>query len=128
MPLVISDDKATLAPAQEPNNFMPMVAVNKNGVVGICWYDRRENPDNLGYCVRFSASLDGGNTWLPSTRVSTHANVVYEAEHYLHLNGGDTAGLTADSEGMFHLLWIDNRTGIHQMWTATVRISERVRR
>jgi hypothetical protein len=121
-PRVISDDAAALSPGVSPNNFMPMVAVNKNGVVGVCWYDRGDNADNLGYWVRFSASLDGGVTWLPSVRVYTHANVVNAAEHDNHFNSGDTAGLTADADGFFHPLWIDNRTGIHQMWTATVTV------
>jgi len=117
-PHVIGDDAGQLKSDNRPNNFMPMVAVNKEGVVGISWYDRRDNPDNLGYWVRFSASLDGGATWLPSVRISTHANLKEEGDS--RFNGGDTAGLTADAEGIFHSLWIDNRTGVHQMWTATV--------
>jgi hypothetical protein len=31
-------------------------------------------------------------------------------------------GLIADANGVFHSLWIDNRTGIRQVWTATVTI------
>jgi hypothetical protein len=119
-PRAVSDDPGVLKPGDPPNNFMPMVAVNKNGVVGVSWYDRRDNPDNLGYWVRFSASLDGGATWLPSTRVSANANLVEAADK--RFNGGDTAGLTADADGIFHPLWIDNRTGVHQMWTATVAV------
>lgn len=124
---VISDDASELPAGRLPNHLMPMVAVNKHGVVGVCWYDRRDHPDNLGYWIRFSASLDGGRTWLPSARVSTHANDVVEAEHYTHLNGGDTVGLTADAQGVFHPLWIDNRTGVHQMWTSTVTVKHRAR-
>jgi BNR/Asp-box repeat len=124
-PRVVIDD-AALKPDDQPNNFMPMIAVNNKGVIGVSWYDRRDNSDNLGYWVRFSASLDGGATWLPSVRVSTHANLKEESDS--RFNGGDTAGLTADADGVFHPLWIDNRTGIHQMWTATVVVlGERVR-
>jgi hypothetical protein len=119
-PRVVSDDGAALKPGDHPNNFMPMIAVNKYGVVGVSWYDRRDNPDNLGYRVRFSASLDGGTTWLPSARVSTNANLVESADK--RFNGGDTGGLAADADGIFHALWIDNRTGVHQMWTATVAV------
>jgi hypothetical protein len=71
VPRIVSDDEAALKPGDRPNNFMPMIAVNRKGIVGISWYDRRDNPDNLGYWPRFRASLDGGLTWLPSTRVST---------------------------------------------------------
>jgi hypothetical protein len=54
---------------------MPAIAVNNDGVVAVAWYDRRDNPDNLGYFERLSASLDGGVTWLPSIRVSANANL-----------------------------------------------------
>ena len=43
-------------------------------------------------------------------------------------NGGDTAGLAADADGVFHALWIDSRTGVHQMWTATIAVRGVVRR
>ncbi|HLY16107.1 MAG TPA: hypothetical protein VKR61_02730 [Bryobacteraceae bacterium] len=127
-PRVVSDDAASLPAEFMPNNFMPVVAVNRSGVVGLSWYDRRDNPDDLGYQVRFSASLDGGATWLPSVRVSTHGNLVNAAEHDTRYNGGDTAGLTADAAGVFHPLWIDNRTGVHQMWTAAIRVRQPSRR
>jgi hypothetical protein len=35
---------------------------------------------------------------------------------------GDTARLAADSAGAFHPLWIDNRTGVKQVFTASVDI------
>jgi hypothetical protein len=101
------------------NSFMPVVAVNRSGVVGVSWYDRRDNSDNLGYYVRFAASVDGGKSWLPSVRVSSVAHV---ADDDMRKNGGDTAGLTADADGVFHPVWIDNRTGIPQAWTAGVRV------
>lgn len=53
-----------------PVDFLPTVAVNKAGIVAVTWYDRSENPDGLGWYLRFRASLDGGDTWLPSVRVS----------------------------------------------------------
>src|SRR5262249_21704553 len=67
-------------------------------------------------------SLDGGVTWLPSVRVSTHANLREEGDS--RFNGGGTSGLAADADGVFHPVWIDNRAGIHQMWTATVTVRE----
>jgi hypothetical protein len=117
-PRVVSDgpDSSSFG----PNDFMPMVAVNRDGVVGVSWYDRRDNPDNLGYWPRFRASLDGGATWLASTRVSSEPNRLTSSDR--HLNGGDTAGLAADADGRFHLVWIDNRTGVAQAWAATVDV------
>jgi hypothetical protein len=119
-PAVIGGDSDHSANVK-PNNFMPTIAVNGNGVVGVSWYDRRDNQDNLGYYVRFAASLDGGKTWLPRVRVSTAAQVANDDPRK---NSGDTAGLTADANGVFHPVWIDNRTGIPQMWTTTVKVRQ----
>ena len=94
---------------------MPAIAVNPNGVIGVAWYDRRDSPENLGYYVRFAASRNGGKTWLASVRVSTAAHA---ADDDTRKNSGDTAG----ADGVFHPVWIDNRTGLPQMWTATVKV------
>ena len=120
-PRVVSDDGPALRVGDRPNHFMPMVAVNRGGIVAVSWYDRRDNSDNLGYWPRFSASLDGGATWLPSVRVSTSANLVRDDKE-TRFNSGDTAGLAADAGGTFHPVWIDNRTGTHQVWTASVGV------
>jgi hypothetical protein len=108
---------------------MATPAVNRDGIVGMLWYDRRNNPDNIGYYARFSASLDGGETWLPSVRVSEMANTnLADGDKKLRpigtfsSTGGHTAGLEADPSGVFHALWIDNRTGVQQVWTAAIEI------
>jgi hypothetical protein len=125
-PRVVSDDAGALKPGDRPNNFMPMITVNSAGVVGLTWYDRRESPNNLSYMPRFAASLDGGATWLPSIAVSSSPEVLTPTDRVL--NGGDKSGLTADVDGVFHVLWIDNRTGINQVWTTTVKVGGTVRR
>jgi hypothetical protein len=38
-------------------------------------------------------------------------------------HGGDTAGLRADAKGVFHALWIDNRSGIDEVYTAPVTVT-----
>ena len=63
------------------------------------------------------ASLDGGSTWLPSVRVTDEASSAAEDTWV-----GDTTGLAADIAGVFHPLWIDNRTGVTQVFTAAVLI------
>lgn len=123
-PAVVDDNAAGRDTNARANNFMPAIAVNSRGIVGVSWYDRRDASDNLGYRVRFAASLDGGKTWLPSVSVSTAAHVDHGDSRK---NSGDTAGLAADRDGVFHPAWIDNRTGIPQMWTTTVRVRQRSR-
>jgi hypothetical protein len=61
------------------------IAVNRNGVVGVQWYDTRESANadkesgDIETRLRFSASLDGGETWMPSVPVSTHQNKLSRA-------------------------------------------------
>jgi len=141
-PRAVDDLPAGLA--FSPDNFMPTLAVNRDGVVGLTWNDRRESPDNVGYVTRFTASIDGGETWLPSVRVGEQparlrsglesgivTGYVAPGEsgpltlHVSHVPGpqsGDTAGLRGDTDGVFHALWIDNRTGIDEIYTAPITV------
>src|SRR5207247_9521570 len=73
-PRTVNDDRPRLK-GPGPDDFLPDVAVNAAGVVGVAWNDRRDHPDNLAYTVRFTASLDGGDTFLPSVRVSPQPHV-----------------------------------------------------
>jgi hypothetical protein len=36
--------------------------------------------------------------------------------------GGDTAGLAADAAGVFHPVWVDNHTGVPQVWTSAITV------
>jgi hypothetical protein len=117
-PRMVSDDSAGA------NDFMATVAVNRDGVVGVLWYDRRGMANGDDYRPRFAASIDGGETWSPSVAVSTSANAAARrGESVFYANGGDTAGLAASADGRFHALWIDNRTGGQQVWTAPIQIT-----
>jgi len=122
-PSVVSDGPDTLSFG--PNHFMPVLAVNRAGVVGVSWYDRRASADSISYTVRFRASLDGGDSWLPSVQVSSAPNRLQPKDR--HLNGGDTSGLAAAGDGRFHLVWIDNRTGVAQAWAGTVSVRGKAR-
>jgi hypothetical protein len=132
----VSIDDAPPEASGGPNDFMPAVAVNNVGVVGITWYDRRENPDGLGWYARFAASLDGGDTFLPSVRVST-APMSFSHRHQATYTGrfSDTVsdepssavdystGFAAGPDGVFRAAWTDNRTGYPQLWTAPIKVS-----
>lgn len=49
----------------------PVVHVNKDGVVGIAWYDRRDDPSHRCWKQYFTASFDGGETFLANQPVSS---------------------------------------------------------
>jgi hypothetical protein len=155
-PLPLNDDRSPDGVVGAPDHHMPMVAVNKNGVLGVMWYDRRDSLNNMDFTVRFTASLDGGETFLPSVKASeadfTHdgkdlkwvaiarGSVVKQTwqnsspndsfaklditlpSGQLYYRGGDTAGFAADENGVFHPFWVDNRTGVSQIWTGSVTV------
>jgi hypothetical protein len=143
--LVISDNWARDPIGEAPDAFLPTLAVNRYGVLGVMWYDRRDHPDNLGYDIRFSASLDGGESFLPSVLVSTGGGSASQMKEALlegpflssvsaggrvHAgfnwsyfdSGGDTAGLACDADGVFHPLWIDRRSGLQQVSTTRITV------
>jgi len=149
-PVVVNDDRSFIDGRKGPDDFMGTVAVNREGVVGVTWYDRRDSTNDYDWLVRFAASFDGGNSFTPSVKVSesafTHDRTKMRVAEFdsfgggnyespsktLRINvapsrsygrGGDTAGLAASADGLFHALWIDNRTGVPQVWTAPIKVN-----
>ncbi len=152
---VVRDDRARPDPTTGPDQLMPTLAVNGAGVVGVAWYDRREHPDNRGWYVRFTASLDGGEIFLPSVRVSSAPNDFGKSEiwpleraydaapgsatadprlsagvsvNWFFHGSGHTSGLVVGPAGVFFPVWSDNRTGVSQLWTAPVATAGEVHR
>jgi hypothetical protein len=119
-PTVLSEQIEEGDAANLHDAFLPAVAVNNAGVVGVIWYDGRDlPPKTTGWNIRFRASHDGGETWPSSVRVTEENSVFMEGANLTW--AGDTAGLAADADGDFHAAWIDNRTGVRQVWTAAIR-------
>lgn len=130
--------------ALEPIVFNPAVSVNRDGVVGVSWAEgayKKTDPFHISWLYRMAASWDGGVTFSDSVNVSSErqdpdrsrdiavfGSTRREAERLLGVvytdlfpeTGGHTFGLTADSRGVFHAAWTDNRTGVPQVWTAAV--------
>jgi hypothetical protein len=130
------------------NQYQPQIAVNGDGVVGMSWFDTRDAARGESYREYFTASLDGGDTFLPAMAVSSEASRIgwaggdvlratidspsinakgeiqfaMIASSNSHPNGGDYMGLVADEGGMFHPFWSDTRTGSFQAWTAAIRV------
>jgi hypothetical protein len=123
------------------SQFLPAVAVNPAGVVGIFWLDTRSSSRDDEYDAYFTASLDGGETFLPAVRVSSAssrpggAGNLRPAMHPLRQRGdtlvldfltafsrwrdaGDYVGLTASASGAFHAVWPDARSGTFQLQTS----------
>ncbi|HYK53685.1 MAG TPA: sialidase family protein [Candidatus Eremiobacteraceae bacterium] len=146
-PRIVSDEREAMDLNDGPDQDGAEVAVNSAGVVGVSWSDRADiAPGEPGYYERFSASLDGGDTWLPSVRV---AEKPYDDNGWSALStfttspssdgvasisvwdgswSGHTQGITADGAGVFHPIWVENPTGVLQAMTAAVTVKGAVTR
>jgi hypothetical protein len=145
-PIVVNDDRTPAEEGKGPDHMLPSVSVNKDGVVLVTWYDRRDARDNLGWKVRAAASLDGGETFSASLPVTEFSNSYSQDSAWVvstsassddsrslismnagvdpfFVSGGHTSGLVADADGSFHPTWVDNHTGVSQLWTAAIRVS-----
>ena len=155
-PIAVDDPPVPLEPETGPDAFLPQVAVNDSGVVGISWYDRREGGHSRAFRQRFTASADGGSSVLASVAVSRHpyryaergepealfplaarfadtTGVTWLAattgrSHRVYYMVGDYGGLATRADGAFQPVWVDNRSGIPQLYTAPIHVSIRPRR
>jgi BNR repeat-like domain len=122
--------------ADHPGNITPYartpaINVNRDGVVGVAWYDGRTDPSTIKGSFRcheiyFTASLDGGKTFLPEVKISTQKSCPAEPKNVATAlrfpAGGEYMGLDTVRDGSFHLLWSDARSGIYQLRTAAVKV------
>jgi len=136
---VVNDNAGFNLPAN------PAIAVNGEGVVGVTFNDRRDDPKTHCYRLYFAASVDGGATFLPNKRVSDAPTCPLEAGNWAPVifsiidvpldvskerrrrlvsmsvipsrfqNGGDTQGLAASPDGAFHAAWIGSVSGVMQL-------------
>jgi hypothetical protein len=124
--------------------FQPTIAVNKRGVVGVTWLDTRSATDQSKYDLYFTASTDGGQTFMKPVRVTTASSIiagngnlrpmgaVFEIGDTGHLSllsaasrwpsGGDYFSMTVNPQDIFYPVWADARSGTFQVYTAAIRV------
>lgn len=112
-PVRVNDDQT------HTDQFMPAVAVAADGTVGVFFYDRRLDQNNLTLDVYFARSRNGGKSFEPNIRVT---DVSFDTPptfgqrtssmNFDALRGicymGDYNQMAAD-ERFFYLAWGDNR-------------------
>ena len=112
------------------------IAVNRDGIVSLVWNDRRDDPKGECYRLYASASLDGGDTFLPNVQVNSHSTCTNTRANWFNplaypqgqnrialsgaparfSNGGETQGLVTGPDGRFHVAWINGESGVMQLW------------
>jgi hypothetical protein len=139
-PVQVNDDRTNA------NQTTPQMAVGGNGVVGVSWYDHRNDPKDRCYQAYFSASLDAGVTFLPNVVVREPATctmgagnwqpnvtqeldasrgtygAIFSSPRWRFQNGGETQGLVSLGGGDFQLVWADAEGGNMQLSTTSVGV------
>jgi hypothetical protein len=107
----------------------PAIAVSAAGIVGIAWYDTARDPRGDCFDVDFSASVDGGRTFLAAVRVTPEMSCPPAGQDRAVAArwpfGGDYSGLAATADGRFQVFWSGSsgsRSGAGQVWTAAVEV------
>lgn len=109
-PLRVNDDTTT------SDQFQPAIAVAQDGTVGLMFYDRRLDPENVSLDVFMVRSTDGGQTFEPNFRVTDRSFpvplVAINGRNFDNLRSvcymGDYNQIAADDDS-FYLVWGDNR-------------------
>lgn len=126
------DDHGFSEEADPPHG--PMIAVSQNGTVGLTWQDPRHDPDGKCFTLYFTASVDGGATFLSSERVSTRISCPDAPRNRVPIadsdvtvarrwkDGGDYHGLAPRLGGGFQVVSADSRVGIFQLWTSRIDV------
>jgi hypothetical protein len=100
VPVKVNDN--TDADDSPADHYLPGVAVSSDGSVGICWYDRRRDPENFLIDRECGSSKDGGQNWR-NHRVTkeSFSPVVAQDQLINPVYMGDYDGVAADILGEF---------------------------
>ncbi len=100
--------------------YFPAVHVDKFGGLNILFYDdRNTTSDSTG--VFLARSDNGGSTWR-EFEVSDHNFKPVPLAGLPVGYQGDNISITSSNEKLFPV-WMDNSTGIYQIWTVPIEIS-----
>lgn len=103
------------------------LATNDRGVVGVVWMARAGTREPCNRLV-FTASVDGGETFLQPVQVSEEescpARDPRNAAAHAHRAraGGDYNGIAAGADGSFHMVWADARDGMYSLRHSTAEV------
>lgn len=101
--------------------YFPAIQIDKYGAVNVIFYDDRfTTNDSCG--VMLARSVDGGNTW-SEFRINDHNFKPTPIGGLGQGYQGDNLDLVCTDNGL-QPVWMDNRTGIYQVWTVKINYSD----
>ncbi|MFN2568514.1 MAG: hypothetical protein ABR564_02805 [Candidatus Dormibacteria bacterium] len=77
-PIRVNDDRR----GDGRNEYLPQLAVSPEGRLDLLFYDRRNDPDNIGSDVYYTYSTDGGRSVAPNRRLTSLASNSLVGPHY----------------------------------------------
>ncbi len=103
-----------VAPRGETHDqFFPWLSVSPTGLVGVSWFDRRNDPANIDYQAYAAISSDGGESFQPNIQLTTAFSNPYDTGYNVDFNFlGYYAGNTWDGPNYFVAAWMDTSDGI----------------
>ncbi|MBZ5626097.1 MAG: glycoside hydrolase [Acidobacteriia bacterium] len=105
-PVQVNNDKTFTS------QFQPSLAVATNGNVGVAFYDRRNDPNDVLTDLYLAISSDGGKSFPTQQRVTTESWLTLPTPiGYRTGYHGDYNQIVA-SGGNFYLSWADDRDGV----------------
>jgi hypothetical protein len=100
-----------VAPARETHDqFFPWISVSPTGLVGVSWFDRRNDPANIDYQAYAAISTNGGESFQQNVQLTTASSNPDNNGYDGTL--GRYAGNTWDGPNYFIAAWMDTSNGI----------------
>ena len=100
-----------VAPASETHDqFFPWISVSPAGLVGVSWFDRRNDPANIDYQAYAAISSDGGESFRTNVQLTTAFSNPDNNGYNNFL--GDYAGNTWNGPNYFIAAWMDTSNGV----------------
>jgi hypothetical protein len=97
-PVRVNDD-----PVGSPtDHYLPGIAVDRNGAVGICFYDRRRDPQNFLIDRECASSKNAGRTWKNHLITKNNFSPIIASDQLINSTYmGDYDSVAADLLGQF---------------------------
>ncbi len=93
------------------DQFQPSIAVAANGNIGVAFYDRRNDPNNVLTDLYLAISSDGGKTFPVQQRVTTESSLILPTPIGYRVGYHGDYNQTVASGNNFYLSWADDRDG-----------------
>ncbi len=102
------------------DQLTPCLAINPDGVLGVVFYDRRDDPNNFLLQTYIAISSDGGTTWA-NQRLSSASTDPMAARKQISLAVADYISIAA-TRSAFYPIWNDGRKNNGDLDTYIARV------